>query len=85
MQFEPNRMYRVKAVAEALDVSATTIYRAIEAGKLDALKLGKATLRVTGAAANAYVNACSEAAYQSYVVEGASAADAEGEQAGEVA
>lgn len=87
MQFEPNRMYRVKAVAEALDVSATTIYRAIEAGKLDALKLGtgKGTVRVTGAAANAYVNACSEAAYQSYVVEGVSAADAEGEQAGEVA
>lgn len=76
MQFEDNRMYRVKAVAEALDVSVATIYRAIESGKLDALKIGtgKGTLRITGTAANVYVSACAEAAYQAYVVEGVSAA-----------
>lgn len=86
MQFEDNRMYRVKTVAEALDVSVATIYRAVEAGKLDALKLGtgKGTLRITGLAANAYVNACSEAAYQAYVVEGAPVA-ASDDEAGEVA
>ncbi|OLT39130.1 transcriptional regulator [Saccharomonospora sp. CUA-673] len=79
-------MYRVKAVAEALDVSVATIYRAIESGKLDALKLGtgKGTLRVPGSAVNAYVDECGEAAYQAYVVEGVSAA-ASDEQAGEVA
>ncbi|OXM62582.1 DNA-binding protein [Amycolatopsis sp. KNN50.9b] len=79
-------MYRVKAVAEALDVSVATIYRAIESGKLDALKIGtgKGTIRITGTAANIYVNACSEAAYQAYVVEGAPVA-ASDDAAGEVA
>lgn len=86
MQFEDNRMYRVKAVAEALDVSVATIYRAIESGKLDALKIGtgKGTIRITGKAANIYVNACSGAAYQAYVVEGAPIA-ASDDVAGEVA
>lgn len=62
-------MYRVKAVAEMLDVSTNTIYRAIESGALDALKIGtgKGTIRIPGRAIRAYVNACSEAAYQSYV------------------
>lgn len=76
MQFESNRMYRVKAVAEALDVSVNTIYRAIESGALDALKIGGA-VRVPGAAVNAYVKSCGQAA--SAVEVGAS------EQAGEVA
>lgn len=86
MQFEDNRMYRVKAVAEALDVSVATIYRAIESGKLDALKIGtgKGTIRITGKAANIYVNACSGAASQAYVVEGAPIA-ASDDVAGEVA
>lgn len=72
MQFEDNRVYRVKAVAEALDVSTQTIYRAIESGALDALKIGtgKGILRITGTAANIYVNSCSEAGYDSYVVQG---------------
>lgn len=86
MQFEDTRMYRVKAVAEALDVSVATIYRAIEAGKLEALKLGtgKGTLRIPGSAANSYVGECGEAAYRAYVIEGASAAASDA-QVGEVA
>lgn len=86
MRFEDNRVYRVNAVAEALDVSTTTIYRAIESGKLDALKIGtgRGTLRITGAAANTYVNECAEAGYQVYVVEGASAVESD-DAAGKVA
>lgn len=81
MRFEDSRMYRVRAVAEALDVSVATIYRAIEAGRLEALKLGtgKGTLRVPGRAANAYVKSCSEAAH---VAEDAAVS---GDVAGEVA
>lgn len=60
MQVERTRMYRVKEVAGHFDVSAATIYRAIESGALDALKLGRGrgTLRVTGAAVLAYAAAC---------------------------
>lgn len=86
MQFESNRMYRVKAVADALDVSPSTIYRAIESGALDALKIGtgKGTLRVSGAAVQAYLESCSEAAYQAYVVNGEPVSDSD-DVAGEVA
>lgn len=85
MQFEDNRVYRVKAVAELLDVSVATIYRAVESGKLDALKIGagKGTIRIPGHAANTYVNSCSDAAYQSYVVDGAPVVEAD--ETGEVA
>ncbi|MEV5296727.1 helix-turn-helix domain-containing protein [Amycolatopsis methanolica] len=64
MQFERNRMYRVKAVAEALDVSVATIYRAIEAGKLNAFKIGtgKGALRIPGDAIPAYLDDCALAA-----------------------
>ena len=67
MQVEGTRMYRVRDVAEHFDVSVATIYRAIEAGQLDALKLGtgKGTLRVTGAAVAAYARACTQTAYDS--------------------
>jgi excisionase family DNA binding protein len=69
MQVESTRMYRVREVAEHFDVSVTTIYRAIESGQLDALKLGtgKGTLRVTGAAVAAYEQACTQAANDSLV------------------
>jgi excisionase family DNA binding protein len=69
MQFESTRMYRVREVAEHFDVSVTTIYRAIESGQLDALKLGtgKGTLRVSGAAVAAYEQACTQAANDSLV------------------
>lgn len=60
MEFEIGRMYRVKAVAEALDISLATVYRAIESGKLRALKLGagNGTLRIPGEAVNAYLDSC---------------------------
>lgn len=69
MQVESTRMYRVRDVAKHCDVSVTTIYRAIESGQLDALKLGsgKGTLRVTGAAVAAYAHACTQAANDSSV------------------
>jgi len=51
-------MYRVSEVAGHFEVSVATIYRAIESGQLDALKLGtgRGTLRVTGAAVLAYAS-----------------------------
>jgi excisionase family DNA binding protein len=63
MQIEDNRYYRVKAVAEMLDVSPSTIYRAIESGRLDALKVGtgKGALRIPGPAITAYLNECGPA------------------------
>src|SRR3954465_8616963 len=44
MQIDRTRMYRVKAVAEMGDVSVSTVYRAIESGMLDALRIGTAVL-----------------------------------------
>lgn len=88
MQFERNRMYRVKAVADALDVSAATIYRAIESGKLDALKLGTGTgtLRIPGHAISTYLEDCAQAAYDTHVIAGISAEhDQSSEETGEVA
>lgn len=87
MQFEDNRVYRVKAVADALDVSASTIYRAIESGALDAYKIGtgKGTLRIPGGSVNVYLGECSEAAYQAYVVGGQSPASDDTDTVGEVA
>lgn len=72
MQFERNRMYRVKAVAEALDVSVATIYRAIEAGKLNAFKIGtgKGALRIPGEAVPAYLRECANAAHEAMAANG---------------
>ena len=63
MQVEATRMYRVMDVAGHFEVSVATIYRAIESGQLDALKLGtgRGTLRVTGAAVLAFAEACAPA------------------------
>ena len=64
MEFTNDRVYRVKAVADVLDVSPQTIYRAIAAGELDVLKIGsgKGSLRLEGHAVNAYLQACKRAA-----------------------
>lgn len=43
------RFYRVKAVAELFDVSPSTIYRAIEAGQLAAIRIGS-SVRVPASA-----------------------------------
>jgi excisionase family DNA binding protein len=61
MQVEDTRMYRVGEVAEHFNVSVSTIYRAIESGQLDALRLGTA-VRVPGWAVLAYTDACYDAA-----------------------
>ncbi|SDX91440.1 DNA binding domain-containing protein, excisionase family [Saccharopolyspora shandongensis] len=86
MRFEGSAIYRVKAVAEMFDVSVNTIYRAIESGELDALKLGtgKGTLRIPGGALNAYVEKCSQAAYEAFVT-GDESASADDQEIGEVA
>jgi excisionase family DNA binding protein len=61
-------MYRVKAVAEMFDVSVSTIYRAIEAGKLEALKIGagagRGSVRIPDYALRIFEDACAEAAYR---------------------
>lgn len=64
MQIEDTRLYRVKAVAEALDVSAATIYRAVESGALRASRLGtgKGAVRISGDAIKEYMAACEQAA-----------------------
>lgn len=62
MDFEPDRMYRVKAVADALDVSPATVYRAIESGRLAAYRIGTGTgaVRIPGHAVPAYLATCVE-------------------------
>ncbi|WP_268239369.1 helix-turn-helix domain-containing protein, partial [Longimycelium tulufanense] len=42
MQDKGTRVFRVKAVAEMFDVSVSTVYREIKAGRLDAYKIGNA-------------------------------------------
>jgi excisionase family DNA binding protein len=60
MQVKSTRFYRVKAVADMLDVSVNTIYRAVESGKLRAAKFGEGTgaLRISEHAIAEYVAAC---------------------------
>jgi excisionase family DNA binding protein len=60
MQVKATRMYRVKAVAEMYDVSVSTIYRAIEAGQLDALRIGtgKGAIRIPDYALSAWEESC---------------------------
>jgi len=89
MQVEDNRIFRVKALAELLDVHRSTIYRAIESGALDALKIGtgKGALRIPGNAVNVWLSDCADAAYH-LVQDGESVADlddSETDDAAEVA
>ncbi|WP_233594870.1 helix-turn-helix domain-containing protein [Amycolatopsis sp. WAC 04169] len=64
MQVERTRLYRVQAVAEACDVSAATIYRAVESGALRAKRMGtgKGAIRISGEAIEEYLAACESAA-----------------------
>ncbi|MGH3907001.1 MAG: helix-turn-helix domain-containing protein [Pseudonocardiaceae bacterium] len=88
MQVDGTRVFRVKAVAEMLDVSVSTVYRAIRAGELDAYKLGTgkgAVLRVPAHAIPVYLDSCGDAAHEAYVeggtdpaAEGLSPAQADG-------
>ncbi|WP_344861972.1 helix-turn-helix domain-containing protein [Amycolatopsis ultiminotia] len=81
MRVEDSRMFRVKELAELLDVHRSTVYRAIESGQLDALKIGtgKGALRIPGASVNTWLNTCAEAAYSP------AADDVTGDDAAEVA
>lgn len=64
MQVERTRLYRVRTVAEAFDVSVATIYRAVESGSLRAIRLGigKGAVRIPGDAIEEYLALCEAAA-----------------------
>lgn len=64
MQVERTRLYRVRAVAELLDVSVATVYRAVESRSLRALRIGTGggAVRVPGSAIAEYVEACERGA-----------------------
>ena len=57
MHVDSTRLYRVKNVADLVDVSLSTVYRAIESGQLDALRIGTA-VRVPGTALARWLDAC---------------------------
>ena len=84
------RMFRVKAVADMYDVSPSTIYRAIEAGHLDAYRIGsgKGAIRIPQHALTVFEEECAiepqDVASDPEIRAGAAQA-ATGEQAGEVA
>ena len=79
MQVEGTRMLRVKAVAEMFDVSPQTIYRAIESGKLAALKVTgtneRGSLRIPESAIRTYRQACAVAAVTAGQVDGGEGSD----------
>lgn len=64
MQVDPTRSYRVKEVADMLDVHPATIYRAADNGMLRTLRLGtgRGALRIPGEALIDYLAACEQAA-----------------------
>ena len=75
-------MHRVRAVADMYDVSVSTIYRAIEAGQLDALRIGTGkagAIRIPDAALAAFEESCVVDPYE------VDAAVIAADQAGEVA
>ncbi|MCO1582404.1 helix-turn-helix domain-containing protein [Crossiella sp. SN42] len=63
MHDETTRYLRVNAVAERYDISKATIYRAIKAGKIDALLIGK-SLRIPESALPLFEIEAAEAARQ---------------------
>jgi excisionase family DNA binding protein len=92
MQVDRTRVYKVSEVAKMLVLSRSTVYRAVESGALEALRLG-GSLRITGTALAAWLEQCAQAAYEHHVLVGESAADLDGaeldraelDRAGEVA
>jgi excisionase family DNA binding protein len=58
----PEKLIPVTKLADQLGVHRTTLYRAIRAGLLDALRVGvgKGALRITPEARDAYLAACRE-------------------------
>lgn len=62
MLFEPIRLYRVSDIAGKLICHPATVYRAIERGELNALRLGirnrRSGIRVRGEEINRWLKAC---------------------------
>ncbi|MFB9690071.1 helix-turn-helix transcriptional regulator [Amycolatopsis plumensis] len=83
MRVEDNAIFRVKALAELLDVSRSTVYRAIASGELDALKIGtgKGAVRVPGNSVNVWLDTCAERGYADFVENGLSPEAADDESA----
>ncbi|MEV5720627.1 helix-turn-helix domain-containing protein [Amycolatopsis mediterranei] len=79
-------MFRVKAVADLLDVSRSTVYRAIEAGELDVVKFGtgRGAFRIPGKALNVWLKSCAERGYADFV-EGSQSPEAADDEPAEVA
>ncbi len=73
MHVDRTRMYRVSTLATLMDVSPSTIYRAIESGALDALRIGT-SLRVPGGEFLAWQERCKQASCERRVLAGQSAA-----------
>ena len=67
MQVDRTRVYRVSTVAKQLDLSLSTVYRAIESGALDSMRFGT-SLRISGDALAAWLEHCGRASYDSHVV-----------------
>ena len=57
MQVDRERLYRVSAVADLLDVSKPTVYRAVSSGELDSLRIGDA-IRIPGEALADWLGRC---------------------------
>ncbi|HEX5120451.1 MAG TPA: helix-turn-helix domain-containing protein [Pseudonocardiaceae bacterium] len=64
MQVEGSRLYRARVVAEMLDVSPATIYRAVDSGALPAVRIGvgKGAVRIPGDGLAKYLAECRRAA-----------------------
>ncbi|MGO1055742.1 helix-turn-helix domain-containing protein [Crossiella sp. CA198] len=86
MQDQTTRYLRVNAVAERYDISKATIYRAIKAGKIDALLIGK-SLRIPEYALRAFEDTAAEDAREALDSLGrnASPADLDSDETAEVA
>ncbi|GAA1984324.1 helix-turn-helix domain-containing protein [Amycolatopsis minnesotensis] len=84
MQVEDNRVFRVKELADLLDIHRSTIYRAIEAGELEALKIGtgRGVLRIPGFSVNIWLGECTEAAAREFFEGDASAEQADNPETG---
>ncbi|WP_246869070.1 helix-turn-helix domain-containing protein [Saccharopolyspora sp. ASAGF58] len=82
------RMFRVKAVAQMLDVHVSTVYRLADSGRLHSVRVGfgKGGLRIPADSLNAYLKSLGMAPVETPVTDGDSAAEATNDaQVGEVA
>ncbi|WP_188985036.1 helix-turn-helix domain-containing protein [Saccharopolyspora thermophila] len=80
-------MYRVKAVAQMLDVHVSTVYRLAESGRLHSVRVGfgNGALRIPAESLNAYLMSLGMAPIEPSASEAASATDAAHQDGKEVA